>query len=59
MQRYFLIVLCILQTVFAAKKAAQKRYNILSLESQLYKGLMTAKALSYMEENAFLVAKNH
>jgi hypothetical protein len=37
-------------------QAANKRYNILSLDAAKYKGYMTANFVSYMEQKAYQVA---
>ena len=33
-------------------------YNILSFDSCLYKGYMTAKFVDYLEQRAYMLAKN-
>ena len=35
-----------------------KTYNILSFDSCLYKGYMTAKFIDYLEQRAYMIAKN-
>ena len=39
--------------------AASARYNILSLDSAQYKGVMTANFVEYMERKAYLLAEEH
>ena len=36
--------------------AAQERYNILSLDSAKYKGILTANMIEYMEQKAYMTA---
>lgn len=38
---------------------AAKRYNILSLDSAIYRGVMTANFVQYMERKAYLLAEEH
>ena len=38
---------------------AAERYNILSLDSAIYRGVMTANFVQYMERKAFLLAEEH
>lgn len=43
----------------ALSVVAAKRYNILSLDSAIYRGVMTANFVQYMERKAFLLAEEH
>ena len=65
MQRYFMnfrigvLILISIGIVLAEVGAENKRYNVLSIGSQSYHGILTAKTLDYMEMKAYLIAKNH
>lgn len=49
--------LMIMTVVFLGAVQAQKKFNILSLDSGKYKGFMTASFVSYMEQFAYNVAR--
>ena len=46
-----------LVTLLGVTAAASDRYNILSLDSAKYKGQMTARFVSYIEQNAYHTAR--
>ena len=59
MQRYFLSLLGVFlaaTTFMVLAEGKEKRYNVLSIGSRHYYGLLTARFIDYMEMKAFLIA---
>lgn len=63
MQRYFLSLLGVLLMVTTLTLVVEGkgggRYNVLSIGSRHYYGLLTARFIDYMEMKAYLIAKSN
>jgi hypothetical protein len=63
MQRYFLSLLGVLLVATTLTIVAEGkdggRYNVLSIGSRHYYGLLTARFIDYMEMKAYLIANLH
>lgn len=63
MQRYFLscisVLLLLATSCITAEAATNKRYNVLSIGSKQYYGLLTARFIDYMEKKAYFIAKSN